>query len=95
MTKAEAISDQQAYFNSQVLLKLLSQMLQIWGSSAGLGLLREGKEQLPDCNLVEDDEWLVDVDVVHGRGDGADMVSTEIELGNLWVWILGWFGLVV
>lgn len=70
-------------------------MLQIWGSSAGLGLLREGKEQLPDCNLVEDDGWLVDVDVVHGRGDGADMISTEIELGNLWVWILVWFGLVV
>jgi len=71
-------------------------MLQIWGSSAGLGLLREGKEQLPDCNLVEDDGWLVDVDVVHGKGDGADdMISTEIELGGPVVWILVWFGCVV
>jgi hypothetical protein len=48
--------------------------------------------------LVEDDGWSVDVDVdvVHGRGDGADdMISTEIELGNPCVWILVWFGLVV
>jgi len=71
-------------------------MLQIWGSSAGLGLLRGGKEQLPECNLVEDDGWSVDIDVVYGRGDGADdVMSTGIELGNLWVWILVWFGSVV
>jgi hypothetical protein len=71
-------------------------MLQILGPSAGLGLLRGGKEQLPECNLVEGDGWSVDVGVVYGRGDGVDdVISTGIELGNLWVWILDWFGSVV
>jgi hypothetical protein len=65
-------------------------------SFAGLVLLREGKGQLLDCKLVEDDEWSVDADVVNRRGDDADdVIATELGPGSASVWTLVWFGGVV
>jgi hypothetical protein len=82
MIEVETIRDQQAYF-SFFWVTLLWQISQTQMSFAGLVLLREGKGQLLDCKLVEDDEWSVDADVVNGRRDDADdVIATELGPGN-------------